>query len=186
MKRLGGTVTFFVFCTAFVPFLMEPGAADAKSRAKSPTAKITTPIVVPLPERNPNRPAAALPESGALAGEAPASTEADASTEATAPAQEKALASETLASETTGAVKEAKLTPSSAPEPQAAESDAGEAGDAAPVPERNPERPTETLAIKGPFAASSTAAPAKKPDYTAILKPLLFFDHQVPFGMQNQ
>ena len=176
MKRLGATVTLFVFCASFVPLLTDPGTVDAKSRAKARTAKVTTPVAIPIPDRNPVRSAATLPSSGALPSDAPAkSTEAQVPNEVSG-TQEAALTTD-ITSDVTGAVKEAKLTPAPAADPGAAETDAAESGDAAPMPERNPERPTESLAVKGPVAAAPVPTRAPKLDFASILKPLL--DYQL-------
>jgi peptidoglycan lytic transglycosylase len=176
MKRLGATVTLFVFCASFVPLLTDPGTVDAKSRAKARTAKVTKPVVIPIPDRNPVRSAATLPSSGALPSDAPAkSTEAQVPNEVSG-TQEAALTTD-ITSDVTGAVREAKLTPAPAADPGAAETDAAESGDAAPVPERNPERPTESLAVKGPVAAAPVPTRAPKLDFASILKPLL--DYQL-------
>ena len=45
------------------------------------------------------------------------------------------------------------------------------------MPERNPERPTESLAVKGPVAAAPVPTRAPKLDFASILKPLL--DYQL-------
>jgi soluble lytic murein transglycosylase len=156
MKRLGATVTIFVLCASFVPLLTDPGTADAKSRAKARTAKVTRPVIIPLPDRNPARSVATLPSSGAVPSDAPAaSTEAQVRT-APSGTQEAALTSD-VPNDVTGAVKEA--------------------GDAAPVPQRTPERPSESLAIKGPIAAPAVPTRAPKLDFASILKPLL--DYQL-------
>jgi hypothetical protein len=66
MKRLNATVSLFVFCALFLPPVMATGALAAKqhasksraAKAAKPAKKIVKPVVVPLPDRNPNRLAA--------------------------------------------------------------------------------------------------------------------------------
>jgi soluble lytic murein transglycosylase len=149
MKRLGATVTLFVFCASFVPLLMDPGPLAAKARStKSSAAK---PAVIPLPERNPNRAATA------------SSTDSVSSP-----------------GETQEAISVAPASSDGAVEPDTdvtAKTEADVTGAVAPVPERNPERPGETLSVKGSAAATAAPASAKSPklDYASILKPLLSY-----------
>ena len=151
MKRLGATVSLFVFCASLVPLLLDPGPLAAKSRAaKSRAAKHAT--AIPLPDRNPNR-SAESPPAGAGS----------------------------LTSETTGAISEAQPPSESATAPESSKiagTQADENGVGAPLPERNPERRSETLSAKSP-AASPAAEPAgadsSKLDYASVLKPLLAY-----------
>ena len=87
MTRTKATVSLFVFCALLVPLLLAPGPLAAKthatkSRAKpvaakstktvktaKPATKVAKPaVVVPLPDRNPNRAAmtAAASPAGSL------------------------------------------------------------------------------------------------------------------------
>ena len=172
MKRLKATVSLFVFCALFLPPPMATGALAAKkqaskshtAKATKPAKKVAKPVVVPLPDRNPNRLAAST------------SAPAPASTEVVAPA----------APDMTGAVAEQPL-PHEVP--AAITTKAPPKGTGIPLPDRKPQ--TETKAAANPLVhipdpsllapvPLATPVPPKAVSnsaYANILKPLL--DYQL-------
>src|SRR5262249_43161293 len=181
MKRTNPTVSLFVFCALFVPLLLAPGPLAAKahagkSHAKSVSAKgskhtksatkVAAPTVVPLPERNPLRVAAASEASR----DSPAASEPAAGPDAM------------LSAETTGAIAKQPL-PHEVPEAQGTQATQSETNISdAPLPDRNPQRPSAAspaaardASARAPVPVATTTAPKRAPTgaYATILKPLL-------------
>ena len=162
MKHTSATVSLFVSCALFVPLLLAPGPLAAKSpatksRAKHVAAKVAKPAskfakatLVPLPDRNPNRPAVPTPTSP-----------------------------ETASIDTTGAITEQQQ-PQGLPAPSASEKDANASGMTRPDrnPERPSTAPSLAApdpAILAPVPVAPRT-PAQLPPnarYAATLKPLL-------------
>jgi peptidoglycan lytic transglycosylase len=155
--------------------------------AWAPAAAVATPAAMPLPDRNPERPAPAVEQAaGVPEATAPeASTEAApdvaaATPEAATPASEaapagktatEAAATPTPAPEAAPAADETSVAALPAPEkpaspPKQEDASAFVAPDDAPAPEINPNRGTPM----------SPAAPEPALDYAAVLKPLLSYD----------
>lgn len=167
MKRLGA-VLLFVFCASFVALLLDPGSLAAKSRA----AKTAKPSVIPLPDRNPVRKAAALPGGAEAPKDGPTGATTDKKTAKKAVKQpEDEIAA---ADETTGAITDKKQAGKTEKEAEATAAAADAGGTKTPLPDRNPERSSETseVAAKSPKAASSSQS---KNDFASILKPLLSY-----------
>jgi peptidoglycan lytic transglycosylase len=161
MKRTSATVSLFVSCALFVPLLLAgPLAAKShatKSRAKHVAAKVAKPAskvakatVVPLPDRNPNRPAVATPTSP-----------------------------ETAPIDTTGAITEQQQ-PQELPAPSASEKDANASIMTRPDrnPERPSTAPSlaapdPAILAPVPVAPRTPAQPPSNARYAAALKPLL-------------
>ena len=172
MKRLKATVTLFVFCALFLPPVMATGALAAKqqasksrtAKATKPAKKIVKPVVVPLPDRNPNRQAA--------------------STSAPAPASPDIVAQ--AAPDMTGAVAEQPL-PHEVP--AAITTKAPPKGTGIPLPDRKPQSETKaaasplvhmpdpSLLAPVPLATPVPPKPVSNSAYATILKPLL--DYQL-------
>ena len=172
MKRLKATVTLFVFCALFLPPVMATGALAAKqqasksrtAKATKPAKKIVKPVVVPLPDRNPNRQAA--------------------STSAPAPASPDILAQ--AAPDMTGAVAEQPL-PHEVP--AAITTKAPPKGTGIPLPDRKPQSETKaaasplvhmpdpSLLAPVPLATPVLPKPVSNSAYANVLKPLL--DYQL-------
>ena len=173
MTRTKATVSLFVFCALLVPLLLAPGPLVAKthatkSRAKpvaakstktvktaKPATKVATPaVVMPLPDRNPNRAAMTA-----------AASPPEASTDATA-----AIAAQPL--------------PHEAPEASAAETEANASGIPVPDrnPERPASEslvaaPDPAVLAPVPVVNAPAPKPAPSGAYAAILKTLL--DYQL-------
>ena len=185
MKRTNPTVSLFVFCALFAPLLLAPGPLAAKahagkSHAKSVSAtgskhsksatKVAAPTVVPLPDRNPLRVAAAsqASEDSAAASEPAAGPDA------------------MISAETTGAIAKQPL-PHEVPEAQGTQATQSKTNVSdAPLPNRNPQRPSVASPAAAPDASAlapvpvaTATAPKLAPTgaYTAIMKPLL--DYQL-------
>lgn len=160
MKRLSAAVSLFVFCASFAPPVLVPGPLAAKSHhtkshaarsraAKSATAKLAKPTSVPLPDRNPTRPAAAT-QTGFDAPPAQATG---------------SLASQPLPDQS-------QVTP-------AAPAAEGTPADASAVdvllPARNPERPPATPLPASNDRPTPSGASAPTTAYGSILRPLLAY-----------
>ena len=173
MTRTKATVSLFVFCALLVPLLLAPGPLAAKthatkSRAKpvaakstktvktaKPATKVAKPaVVMPLPDRNPNRAAMTA-----------AASPPEASADATA-----AIAAQPL--------------PHEVPEASAAETEANASGIPVPDrnPERPASKslvaaPDPAVLAPVPVVNAPAPKPAPSGAYAAILKPLL--DYQL-------
>ena len=173
MTRTKATVSLFVFCALLVPLLLAPGPLAAKTHATKarvkpvaaksvktaktakPTTKVAKPaVVVPLPDRNPNRAAMTA-----------AASPPEASPDATA-----AIAAQPL--------------PHEVPEASAAETEANASGILVPDrnPERpatdlSVAAPDPALLAPVPVVNAPAPKPAPSGAYAAILKPLL--DYQL-------
>src|SRR6478672_8385319 len=173
MTRTKATVSLFVFCALLVPLLLAPGPLAAKthatkSRAKpvaakstktvktaKPATKVAKPaVVMPLPDRNPNR------------------------------AAMKAAASPPGASADATAAIAARPLPHEVPEASAAETEANASGIPVPDrnPERPASESLVAApdpAVLAPVPGVNAPAPKPAPSgaYAAILKPLL--DYQL-------
>ena len=173
MTRTKATVSLFVFCALLVPLLLAPGPLAAKthatkSRAKpvaakstktvktaKPATKVAKPaVVMPLPDRNPNR------------------------------AAMKAAASPPGASADATAAIAARPLPHEVPEASAAETEANASGIPVPDrnPERPASKslvaaPDPAVLAPVPVVNAPAPKPAPSGAYAAILKPLL--DYQL-------
>src|SRR6185312_7785002 len=173
MTRTKATVSLFVFCALLVPLLLAPGPLAAKTHATKarvkpvaaksvktaktakPATKVAKPaVVVPLPDRNPNRAAMTA-----------AASPPEASPDATA-----ALAAQPL--------------PHEVPEASAAETEANVSGIPVPDrnPERpatdlSVAAPDPAVLAPVPVVNAPAPKPAPSGAYAAILKPLL--DYQL-------
>jgi soluble lytic murein transglycosylase len=157
MKRFSATLSLVLFCACFAPLVLAPQALvarthaakshAAKSRvAKPATSQVAGAASVPLPDRNPNRPAAA-----------PEAASADATAEATGSTADLPLPERNPKQPSPSAVPAAK------PEGQGVD---------IPSPDRNPGRSSSTPPVTMQGSASSTPAV----DFASILKPLLAYE----------
>ncbi|MFZ1069611.1 MAG: hypothetical protein WAN73_03120, partial [Methyloceanibacter sp.] len=173
MTRTKATVSLFVFCALLVPLLLAPGPLAAKTHATKsrgkpvaakstktvktakPATKVAKPaVVMPLPDRNPNRAAMTA-----------AASPPEASADATA-----AIAAQPL--------------PHEVPEASAAETEANASGIPVPDrnPERPASEslvaaPDPAVLAPVPVVNAPAPKPAPSGAYAAILKPLL--DYQL-------
>jgi soluble lytic murein transglycosylase len=152
MKRLSATVSLLLFCACFAGPALAPGSLVAKSHAsKARVAKHAAPVAksvaMPLPDRNPNRPAGA---PAAVAADAPAET-TGAITDLPLPERNPTLS----------APPAPPAIPLAKPEGQTVEF---------PGPDRNPKRAPSTA----PAPMQGAATPAM--DFASVLKPLLAYE----------
>ena len=162
MKRTSTTVSLFVFCALLAPMLLasEPVAAKShanKSRAKHLAAKVPKPAttkvakatVVPLPDRNPNRPTMAT-----------------------------SVSPETTSVETTGAINEQQQSQEVLPSASEMDANASGMTRPDRNPERPSAAPSlaapdPAILAPVPVAPHTPEAPPSNVRYAGILKPLL-------------
>ena len=214
MKRLNAAVSLFVFCASFAPPVLAPGPLAAKShaakshaakshaakpRAAKPAAvKLAKPSAIPLPDRNPMRPAAAAQTDS----DAPAVEATGALASEPAPDQSKSMPAQPTATLTPPDANTTDVAlPDRKPERPSAMPVASTAALTPPdanttdvvLPARNPERPAATLqppsndqaapsndneqATPTPSndEATPSGASAPKLAYASILRPLLAY-----------